>query len=101
MSKESRYVTEGEAAKILGVARMTVKRWEKEGRLTYTERKRVVVTRLIPRSALKKAFEVTCGWCGEVFTAKHPEKARFCCVSHRNKWYYRTRRRKKRSTRRA
>ena len=82
-----KYLTPAEAAAKLGVSDVTVRAWMKRGRLPAVKRKVTIERDFIPLSALKDAFNVKCDWCGQTFTSKHPEKARFCTREHASLYF--------------
>jgi hypothetical protein len=82
-----KYLTPAEAAEKLGVSDVTIRSWMKRGRLPSVTRKVTVEREFVPVAALKDAFKVTCDWCGNDFTSKHPEKARFCSREHASLYF--------------
>jgi len=86
-------ITAQAAAEQLGVHVDSVMLWIKNGRFPEVLRRQGgKVKAFVPLAALDHAFEVQCRWCGKTFRAKHPAKARYCCVMHRDRHMYALRR---------
>ncbi|MBM3748823.1 MAG: helix-turn-helix domain-containing protein [Acidobacteria bacterium] len=86
MSKKE-YLPIKEAAQWLGVTISTIHAWIRRGHIREVERPVTISVRCVPVCDLKKAFLVNCKLCGKTFKAKHPLKAAFCSVDHRNAWF--------------
>lgn len=86
--KETReYLPIAEAAEWLGVTISTIHAWIRRGHVREMGRPVTINIRCVPMEDLKKAFLVKCKLCGKTFKAKHPLKAAFCSVDHRNAWF--------------
>ncbi len=84
---EKGYLQIKDAARWLGVTVSTIHAWIRRGHIREVERPATITVRCIPVGDLKKAFHVKCKQCGKTFKAKHPLKAAFCSVDHRNAWF--------------
>jgi hypothetical protein len=86
--KESReFLPIADAAEWLGVTISTIHAWIRRGHVREVGRPVTINVRCVPMEDLKKAFLVKCKLCGKTFKAKHPLKAAFCSVDHRNAWF--------------
>jgi hypothetical protein len=92
MKAGKKFVSVRVAAKIMGVTTPSVHAWALEGRLGYKEwisPRTGRVERFILKSSLKRAKIGKCRFCGKEFRARRPNRAQFCCSSHRYKYRYR------------
>lgn len=89
IGQSEEYMNIRQAAMQLGVCRRTVYHWIARKRLKARhvktsggyQRTEVAV------SSFADAFNSKCIVCGEIFRAKHPEKAVFCSYEHQQKWF--------------
>jgi hypothetical protein len=82
------YVSIKKAAGIVGVTPESVRLWVRRGLLPARRFRVVQMHTMVLRSALETARTVVCLHCGKPFQARRPQKARFCCAKHRDRWNY-------------
>jgi len=89
-----KYVAAKIVAKRTGVEVATLKSWVRKGKikgkLMPVVRQVLFVDDSLSINRARELMELRCVWCGNVFTALHPGKAKYCCKQHRELDWHKT-----------